>query len=193
MRRILSIIAVAIVAALALSACTSESNPTGQQKENKSRQSNYNRLIENQPAHSMDFSPTRETKNFWIDTWGEKGKLAYVYLLNGDGKAFGYYVFEGLPVSYCTGLIPPYQLIDTPGDGSNVKDQLVPAPSIDGTFSSGSNCNKYYGKDATSGTYMEYSVGMGINDLIYDQPMGQFGAAEPLGKATTNEAAKVAK
>lgn len=189
MRRLTLAIVAGLISALALSACgeTATAKPTGQQQENTSRQSNYNQLVKNQPAHSMSYSPTRATKNFWIDTWNKPGKLAYVYLMNGSGNVFGYFITVGLPVSYCTGLVVPYTTIRTDG-GEYSQDTVVPAPSIDGTFSSGSNCDEYYGKDAVSGSYVEYSVGMGINALIFDQPMPQYGDAAPLGKATVKTA-----
>ena len=184
MQRIL-ITVIVIAVALGLAGCGgTTSSPSGQKKEDGSRQSNYDRLVENQPAHSMSYSPTRATKNFWIDTWNKKGKLSYVYLMNSSGNVFGYFVFKGLPVSYCTSLIPPYQIKRGDG-GSNGGYQynVVPGPSVDGTYASSSNCSEFYGKDATSGAYMEYSVGMGINQLVFDQPMSQYGAADPLGDA----------
>ena len=185
MKRIAAGVA-AVVMAVSISACSVPSEEGGQETENKTRQSNYDRLTKNQPAESMDYSPTRETKNFWIRTWGEKGKLSYVYLMNGSGEVFGYFVMEGLPVSYCTSLIPPYQIKDY--IGSNGGNALaVPGPSIDGTFSSSSNCNVFYGKDATSGAYLEYTAGMGINALLFSEPMPQYGAAQPLGDATLAE------
>lgn len=152
-------------------------------REDSNRTKTYESLVDSQPARTMKFSPTRQTKNFWIDTWDEKGKLAYVYLLNSDGKPFGYYITEGLPVTYCTGLIPPYQFVRADGGEFN-QDFIVPGPSVDGTFSSGSNCSTYYAKDATSGAYIEYTAGFGINPFVYDQPMQQFREAEPLGDAT---------
>lgn len=181
-KRFASLVAIFCVIAFGAESCDDPS-PSGQQAENKSRQSGYEKLVKTQPAHSMDFSPTRETKNFWIDTWDEKGKLSYVYLMNGQGEVFGYFIFEGLPVSYCVSLIPPYQLLDPSGDGVTA-NLPVPGPSIDGTFSSSSNCNAFYGKDAVSGSYVEYTVGLGINALLFDQPLPQYGDAEPLGNAT---------
>lgn len=163
------------------------SDTSGQSNENKVRQSNYDRLVTEQPAHTMNYSPTRATKNFWIDTWGKKGKLAYVYLLNSEGKPFGYYITVGLPVNYCTSLIPPYQIKDyTYSNGSYGGGNAfaVPGPSIDGTYSSSSNCDEFYGKDASSGAFVEYHAGFGINPFIYDQPQQQFAAAQPLGDAT---------
>lgn len=179
---------VAVVAIFTLSGCMEDpAEPDGQQKENKSRQSNYDRLVESQPAATMNYSPTRETKNFWIKTWDEKGKLSYVYLMNSQGDVFGYFIFEGLPVSYCTSLIPPVQRAKIDG-GEFDMDTYIPGPSIDGTYSSGSNCNAFYGKDATSGAYIEYTAGMGINPLIFDQPMPQYGSAQPLGDAKVRDA-----
>lgn len=181
---------VAVVAAIAsvfaLSACedTSGQSPASE-RENKSRLSTYERLVAAQPAGTMSYSPTRATKNFWIETWDEPGKLSYVYLLNGQGEPFGYYILEGLPVTYCVGLIPPYQVLDyRSGSGAYGNAFAVPGPSVDGTYSSGSNCATYYGKDAVTGAYIEYTAGFGINPFVYDQPAQQFADAQPLGDAT---------
>lgn len=187
-KKALVLIGLAIMAIVGLAACGSTSQPTGQQQENSNRQSNYNQLVDKQPAGSMDYSPTRETKNFWIKTWDEPGKLSYVYLMNANGEAYGYFVLVGLPVSYCTSLIPPYNIIQ--GDlGETTGDIVVPGPSIDGTYSSSSNCNTYYGRDALTGAYVEYTAGMGTNVLIFDQPLPQYGAAQPLGAATIDKVA----
>lgn len=185
-KRFIALMLVGLFMATTAESCD-DTGASGQEKENKSRQSNYEKLTDSQPAHSMSFSPTRATKNFWIDTWNQKGKLAYVYLLNNAGAAFGYFITEGLPVSYCTSLVVPYQFKQ--GDqGDYNGDFVVPGPSIDGTFSSASNCSEYYGKDAVSGAYVEYSVGQGINALIFDQAMPQYGDAKPLGDASLQDA-----
>lgn len=89
-------------------------------------------------------------------------------------------VLEGLPVSYCTSLIPPYQIIKPEITGDNNVPLAVPGPSVDGTYSSSANCNTYYGKDATSGAYIEYTAGLGINVLLYDQPLPRQDV-QPLG------------
>lgn len=152
---------------LGTSACTSDGHH-GQATETKTQQTNYDRLVAQQPAHTMPYSPTRDTINFWIDTWGKHpNKLAYVYFQNDKGELTGYYVFKGLPVSYCTSLTPNYQLRDE-GDAGELS---VPAPSVDGVYYSGGECNTYYGRDATTGAYVEYTAGMGINVLLYDQPL----------------------
>lgn len=190
MRKVIGFITLTVVAVFTFSACTDGTEPSGQKAEDKNRQSNYERLVRNQPAHSMDYSPTRETKNFWVDTWNKPGKLAYVYMRAADSHVFGYYVFVGLPVSYCTSLVVPYQFADAaPGDGDSTRI-TVPGPSIDGTFSSSSNCNEFYGKDAVSGSYVEYSIGMGINQQLSDQPLPQYGDADPLASATVQAVKK---
>ena len=158
-----------------------------QKSENKTRQDNYSRLVASQPASTMTYSPTRETKNFWVGTWDEPGKLAYIYVLNAANDVTGYYIFEGLPVSYCTSLIPPYQLID---QESGVSALAVPGPSVDGTYSSGNDCSTKYGKDAVSGSYVEFSVGVGLSYIALDQPLppSRLTHAKPLGFATHDKA-----
>lgn len=177
--------ALALFLIVGLSACTSTAKPTGQEKENTSRQTGYNHLTESQPAETMPYSPTRETKNFWIRTWREKGKLAYAYISNSEGTVTGYYIFEGPPVSQCVALIPPYQKIKA-DLGTDTGEVVVPAPSVDGTFSSGGDCATKYGKDAVSGSYVEFNVGMGQNYQLFDQPLPpqRLSEAQPLGFAT---------
>ena len=179
--------AIVIALAVVLLAGCAASKPSAGEKEDKGRQNTYEKLVQNQPAHTMSYSPTRETKNFWIDTWGKKGKLSYVYLMNGDGEVFGYFIFSGLPVSYCTGLVPPMREYTVDGPSSENQGVLGPAPSVDGTYSSGSNCDVFYGKDAVSGAYIEYTTGMGINALLFDAPLPQYGAAKPMGTATVQK------
>ncbi|MEU9405652.1 hypothetical protein AB0E08_08095 [Streptomyces sp. NPDC048281] len=191
MRRLISrkaaIPALIVAAALALTAgaCDPGSKPSARAKETASTTSNYARLVAKQPAHTLDYSPTRATKNFWIDTWGKQpNKLSYVYIQNANGQ-YGYYILKGLPVTYCVSLVPPEQKarLDL---GQYDGDTYVQAPSMDGTYSSNSNCTSYYGEDAESGSYVEWSVGANQSYFLYSEPMSlpQFKGAVPLGKTT---------
>jgi hypothetical protein len=181
---------VAILAGIALmvslSACM-ESQPkdgNGQKQESATGQTNYDTQVKNQPAHDMPYSPTRDTINFFVDTWGKKGKVAYNYLMNANGDAIGYYVTEGLPVTMCASIRPPYNIktYDGGSDGATVP-QVVPAPSTDGVYYSGGECNTYYAKDAENGAFLMFTVGNGMNLLSYDQPLapGIVGGAPNLG------------
>lgn len=166
-----------------VAACGATGEPDSSQSERDTGNSGYDALVAAQPAHTMQYSPTRNTKNFWIDTWGKPGKLSFVYLQSSDGRLLGYYVLEGLPVNYCTSLTPPFDI-----NASDYGKVVVPRPSVDGTWSGGGSCNTYYGKDATTGTYIEYTAGLGINVLLYDQPIGR--QAEPLGKTRIEDLPK---
>lgn len=179
----------AVVAALFLlvAAGCSESQPDAQKQETARQQSSYEKLTAGQPAKSMSYSPSRETINFWIETWDKPNKLAYVYLQASNGQLVGYYVFKGLPVSYCASLTPTYRLVDTTGDGDGYPDFEVPAPAMDGVYYSGAgSCNTYYGQDATTGEYMEYTVGTGISALLFERPMPRQDV-EPLGFTTVED------
>jgi hypothetical protein len=155
--------------------------------EQTSRDSTYAKLVAAEPAHAMSYSPSRATINFWIDTWGkDPNKLSYVYLQNADGKLLGYYVLKGLPVSYCAGLTPPYQWVDIPGDGGDTKEQ-APAPGVDGVYYSGGQCMSYFGRDATTNAYIEYTAGLGINVLLYDQPLPNNPNVAPLGPTSVDD------
>lgn len=177
----LAIVAICSVVLLTAESCGgSGSGGSGQASESHSQQSNYNRLVAAQPSHTMSFSPTRETINFWIDTWGKPGKLAYVYLQGADGNLLGYYIFKGLPVSYCASQTPTYRILQDDHDDGQMS---VPAPSIDGVYYSGGQCTSYYGRDASNNAYIEYTAGLGINVLLYDRPLPRQDA-KPLGFAT---------
>lgn len=177
------VVAAGVVAAIMLGASSCGDESEAQADERATQQENYERLTRQHPAEQAQYSSTRETINFWIQTWGaEPGKLSYVYLLASNGQMIGYFIFEGLPVSYCASLTPTYRWEDIPGDGSDV-DTMVPAPAMDGVYYSGGQCNAYYGRDAVSGAYMEYTVGNGISALVFDQPLPRQDV-EPLGVAT---------
>lgn len=188
---ILGAVTVAVIGGTA-STCGDESSPeSGRTKESKKVDGNYERLVKNQPAEEGEYSPTRETKNFWIRTWmKDPKKLSYVYIQNANGEV-GYFVLQGLPVTYCVSLLPPekYNRYDMGEDGS--AGLLLKSPSMDGTYSSNTNCTSYYGKDAVTGAYVEFSVGQNQSYFLYDKPMNlpQYKDAKPLGPSTV-EAAK---
>lgn len=168
--------------ALGLTGCEDDTDTSSRSKESKARSSNYDELVARQPARTGSYSPTRETKNFWIDTWMKSpNKLSYVYIQNANGQ-YGYFILKGLPVTYCVSLLPPE--VKVRGSlGQYDGDLIVQGPSMDGTYSSGSNCNAYYGKDATTGAYVEFSVGQNQSYFLYDQPLDlpQFQDAKPMG------------
>jgi hypothetical protein len=178
-------LALAGVAALAVAGCSGDGE-TSQDRESTSRQQSYDTLVAGQPAHRMSYSSTRETINFWIDKWGQPNKLSYVYLMNSNGDMLGYYILRGLPVSYCAALTPNYELIDAPHDGDSIPDFQVPAPGVDGAYYSGGQCNTFYGRDATTDAYLEYTAGLGINVLLYDAPLPRQDA-QPLGPTSIED------
>lgn len=183
--------ALAAVMALTLGLTACDEGDKGTRSESQIRDSSYAQLAKGQPAHGMKYSPTRDSINFWIDTWDEPGKLSYVYLQASNGELLGYYILKGLPVSYCASLTPTYQFVGTPEDGSSVKDQQVPAPSVDGVYygNSGALCGTYYGRDASTNSYIEYTVGQGQNVLLYERPLPR-PDVKPLGYTTIDEARK---
>ena len=69
--------------------------------------------------------------------------------------------------------------------GTDTGETMVQGPSMDGTYSSSSNCNTMYGKDAESGAYVEFTIGTNQSYFLYDQPMDlpQYEGATPLGNA----------
>lgn len=175
-------VATLLLSLAVLAGCSDGEEADPQKSEAQVRQDSYARLAAAQPAKKMDYSPTRETINFWIETWGKNpGKLSYVYLQAANGQLIGYYVFRGLPVSYCAALTPTYEFIDINGDGlDKYAGPQVPAPSVDGVYYSGGQCSAYYGIDASTNSYIEYTVGQGVSALVYERPLPRQDV-EPLG------------
>jgi hypothetical protein len=181
------IVAVGVIAvAVLISANSCEEEASSQQSESESRSASYNAQVDAQPAERMSYSPTRETINFWISTWDEPGKLSYVYLQNADGTMIGYYVMEGLPVNMCAALTPTYEFENVDAVGGS-QDVMVPAPGVDGVYYSGGQCMTYYGKDATTGTYLEYTAGLGINVLLFEEPLPRYADTQPLGPTEVSD------
>lgn len=170
-----------LLVALVLASCETGGSGDGQKEDASRRNKGVQDLIANQPAKSMEYSPSRETINFWIDTWDEPGKLSFVYLQGANGELLGYYVLEGLPVSYCASITRNYDVRDD-AEGNLV----TPAPGVDGVWYSGGQCNTYYGKDATTGAYVEWTAGLGINTLLYDEPLLNQNA-QPLGPTSVDD------
>lgn len=176
----------AVAMMFGVTACNGDDN-SSQGSESKARQAGYDQMVKNQPADVMNYSPTRATINKWIETWDEPGKLAFVYLQNANGE-YGYFITEGPPVSYCAMLTPTYEF-QRPYSGSGQNGHLVPAPGMDGAYYSGEQCNAYYAIDATTGAYLEFTVGANQSFFLYDQPMQlpTFEGAEPLGPSEIDD------
>ncbi|MGI5199066.1 hypothetical protein ACQEVY_36450 [Streptomyces sp. CA-288835] len=177
--RVVAVSAAALTLTVGLAACDDSS----QDKENKAKQQNYDHLVANQPAGRMKYSPTRDAINKWVKTWGKPGKLSYVYIQNAKGE-YGYFIMKGLPVAGCA-MLTPTERVDSSGQGKVVVQQ----PGMDGVYSEGSMCHAYYGFDATTGAYMEFTVGTNQSFFLFDKPMTmpEFADAEQLGPSSVKD------
>lgn len=183
-RHLIVLPAVLLVAfTVSASACGSSGN-SSTASEGKVRDGSYDQLVKTQPAHRMSYSPSRETINKWIDTWNEPGQLAFVYLKDA-GKVTGYFIFQGPPVSMCAALTPTYK-IQWDSDGN----LLLPVPGVDGVWYSGAQCNQYYGIDASTGNYVEFSIGGTQNYQLTTQPLPSTGSLDPEAFTSINDVHK---
>lgn len=164
---------------VALVACDETEPKTAQEQEEQRRQQTYEQLIADQPAVVPEYSNDRENINFWVETWGmEPGKLAYVYLLTADGDFIGYYILDGLPTTKCKNATPTYDTIKGTSGGYS-QTLVVPAPGLSGTYGTGSgDCTTFYGKDASTGAYIEWTV-TELTMLTFDQPLPLPEGVEP--------------
>lgn len=168
MRKLILFVVAILFTGITLSSCT-ETEPSAERQEQKTGAQNYENLAKQEPSKPTTYPANRKTINFYTTTWGEHAKTAYVYLTNASGEVVSYVVMDGPPVSMCTSLRPPYKLLDPAGDGVG-PNLVVPAAGTDGVFYSGGECNTYYGKDASSGAFVEFSVGQSQSFILRDQP-----------------------
>ena len=155
----------------------------------QARSKGVERLRAEQKVKTMDWSPTLNTVNRWAETWGQKGKVSYVYMQRQDGSYAGYYVLDGLPVNYCVSGAPTYDREDIPGDENDIKEQ-VPAPASDGAYYGGCDASRYYGFDAVTGQYLEYTDGFVMTAVVSDQPLPMKNQPKPFGSSIDDVEAK---
>lgn len=187
MRSRIALLAIALLTAMFFVACDAQPVQDAQKSEAKTNEENYENLVENQPAETMDYAPTREGINKFTRTWEEQGKISYVYIINQSGV--NYLVLEGLPISYCASMTPPEKYKQLPDDGDYTYYPHQ-SPSMDGVYYSGSNCIQYYGFEAQTDTYVEFSVGGDQNFYVSEKPLPKFADATPIGNTTISDVKK---
>ncbi|MFE2609387.1 hypothetical protein [Streptomyces mirabilis] len=94
---------------------------------------------------------------------------------------------KGLPVPRCK-MLTPTERVESYSNGVAVLSQ----PGMDGTYTTGSTCNAYYGFDATTGAYMEFTVGTNQSFFLFDKPMTmpEYAIAKQLGPTSVKDVAK---
>lgn len=158
-----------------------DGGPSARQKEQATQDRSNESLVNEQPAQPMAYSPTRDAAIQWAKTWEEEGKIAYIYFSNMMGEQTGYFILKGLPVSYDASLTPT-QRVEDRYEG----DVVLNNPAMDGMYYGIGADTRYYGFDAVSGAYLEWSANGGQEFFISDQPINA-PEAKPLGDATVEE------
>lgn len=166
----------AFMAGLALlvtvAACEDEP-PTEKDNQANKNADVYEQLLASQEVSDPTYSNDLANIDLWVDTWGTNpGTIAYVYLLSSDGDYISYLVLDGLPTTKCKNATPTYELLDFTGDGDSYPDMQVPAPGLSGTYSTGSgDCSTMYGKDVSTGAYIEFTVGASMAMIASAAPI----------------------
>lgn len=174
-------VASAIAATIALSATSCAGSPSTREENETQRTQGVQRIVKNQPVKPMEWSPTRDTVNRWSETWGQEGKVSYVYMINRDGKHVGYYVISGLPVNYCVSATPVEE--EVPVGGGSGPNVLGTAPALDGAYYGGCDASRYYGFDVVTGQYMEWTDGSVLTAFVTDQPLSLKQQPTPYGSS----------
>lgn len=184
MHHLIKTAAFALMAVLVFAGC--ESEPTTAEKVAAERNKGVDEIRSQQKVNPMKWSPTLSTINRWAETWGQQGKVSYVYMQRQDGEFAGYYVLDGLPVNYCVSGSPTYDMYDVHGDSMG-PSLNVPAPALDGAYYGGCDSSRYYGFDAVTGQYIEYTDGLVLTAVLSDQPLSLDKQPRALGGSTIEE------
>ena len=163
--KFLTVLAI-VMMLLSLTGAACEGQSDSDRDTQESRQAATESLRDKQPIKTAEYSSTLDTINKWTERWGKKGMVSYVYMQTQNGTFAGYYVLKGLPVSYCTAGAPAYRI-----DSSSNGKVLVPIPGSDGAYYSNCAENRFYGFDAVTGQYIEYTDGMVLTAVLSDQPL----------------------
>ncbi len=163
---------VATIALLATGCSGMTSEPSASEQARSDRTRGVEDIRENQPVEAMRYSPTLATIQKWVTTWGQEGTVAYVYMKKQTGEVDGYFVMDGPPVSMCTSGSPTYDFENRDGISGD-QDLVVPAPGLDGAYYGGCDADRYYGFDAVTGQYLEYTDGFITTAMLSNQPIPQ--------------------
>lgn len=148
MRRLIITIISVVLAASFLAGCVEDpsgaSDPVQQRKKStKARAQTFARAEARYPLPHTENFPLRKslidmTKREDLDNhpW-------YIYVLADTGNVIGYYVGKTVPINACNFLSTTQTFEDVPGDGDDIPDFEVQAPSIDGIYYGDSNCSQW--------------------------------------------------
>lgn len=169
--RVLKTLLIVLVLGAGLVAC--DETPDHRERDQEFQNANQERMTQQYPIPQIENAPTRQTIIKWIERWDAQDKVAFIYLLANNGQKIGYYVSQGLPVSYCTSLTPPEQVLNRTDS-----DFLISAPALDGVYYNGGDCNHWYFFEAQTDAYIEFGGQAGMF-YVSDQPLPI--DVEPLG------------
>ena len=151
----------------ALGGCNMETKKSSQEKGEQTQEKIMDRASTSVPTYVPSNFLTRKAVNKWMHRMDVPNKTFYIYLLGNNGNYIGYYVGQTRPISICT-LLTPSKRLEYGDRGQYHGDFVVPSPTLDGVYSSGSDCKSYYFFDAETNAYVEIN---GLNFFVSDQPL----------------------
>lgn len=150
---------------LAHAAYAMSNTPSSQEKGEAIQEKVTQTAFDAVPVPQIEHFLNREAVAEYVKRMNDPSKTFYVYLIS-YGKILGYYVTSTHPVSVCMLMTPAKREVGVRGSGPN---PLGPAPTLDGLFGGGgAMCDHYYAMTADTGTLVEWSVDM----IVQDQPLG---------------------
>lgn len=131
---------------------------TAQWLEQKSTESNHQRLIKQEPIPRMEKSLERENLKRRYDTLNNRDQVFHVYLIN-YGKVMAYYTAKGKVSSVNSKLTNPQQTWRIPGceehNSGNNCWVTTDAPQLDGSYGTNGDGKFFF---TTDGAYVESNL-----------------------------------
>lgn len=175
-RRLISALALVLVAAIGFAACNDDDTKAEKQRKEAihQRAEAFARATAAVPTpHTSNF-PLRKALAEFTKRQDELNHPWYIYVVADTGNVIGYYVGKTVPINACDFLSSTQQVLHD--DNGNL---ILSSPSLDGIFYGGSGsssgCDAWFFFDQTTNALIQIR---GVNFFSADKPLAL--SAEPI-------------
>jgi len=164
MRKVLAIVALALLSILLMGTSSCDSVKTGDstKKEMEQTETNQTRLAQVVPPPQLQDSLERRNLVRRLERINKTDQISYIYLVN-YGKVMAFYTIRGKVSSLNSLLTTPQQVVAVTIQGDR-KGYILPSPDFDGSYGKNPDGIFFF---TTEGAYVEWA-----GDFLWcDQPL----------------------
>ena len=166
MRQLKVIVLVGLIAVVAVG-CGNQSYDGNRKEAIESREESFERAELLFPQPDMQNFPLREALVEFAIRQDRVGVVYYTYLVDMNGKPYGYFAGQTFPINACNFLSSSERIVY-----ESTADPVVSAPSLDGMFYGGAGsaaaCDMYFFFDSTTDALHVFKA---QNFFVSDQPL----------------------